>query len=1740
MGEPPLLPSAPIDRPLIRDQNPVYGRRGGSPREVRRHMGVEIRVLGHVGIVVDGQPVALSGSKQRAVLAMLALHANRTVSSDELVDGLWGEHPPASAAKNLQLYVSRLRKALSKNGSEATIVTHGRGYELRLPEGAVDATRFERLVEEAAREPASAAGANGAASAALELWRGAPLADVASEPFAGPEIGRLEELHLRAIELAIDAELAAGRHAEVIARLEELIAEEPLREHLHAQRMLALYRAGRQSEALEAYRTAREALIEQIGVEPGPELQRLQAAVLDHDPSLDAPPPILELPAQLDGGSPLLAGRERELRWLAKRWQDASAGRTRVALVYGPPGIGKTRLVAELAADVQGDGAAVLYASGGETPDAALATVARAGQGRRPTLLVLDNADDAPPPVLEAAAALAHEPEARPLLISVLHHDEQGAPAFAPLLESGAAQRLRLDPLSEDATAEIAELYAPREGAAMPLETLIAESEGVPLRIHRAAGGWAQAEAAERLAATAYRAAEDRTGLHTTQAAIAGGVVDLQTASELTRLYAVEEPPDPSEPEICPFRGLAPFDAAHAEYFFGRERLVAELVARLVGSTLLAVVGPSGSGKSSAVRAGLLPAMADGVVPGSERWRRAVMRPGERPLAELSRTLARAVPETGPEDAAPWIADALERLPAGGRLVLAVDQFEEAFVACRDETEREAFFDALVEGAADPDERLVVVLAIRADFYGRFAEHASLSTLVSANQILVGPMRRDELRRAIELPARRAGLRVEPRLVSALVGDVVGEPGGLPLLSAALLELWQHRSGRTLRHSDYERTGGVDGAVARLAEDAYQRLDADEERRARPMLLRLAGDDEEAEALVRRRVPLDELELEHDDHAARALAVLTESRLLTVDEGVVEVAHEALLSEWPRLRGWLEQDAEGRRLHHHLIGAAREWRDSGGDPAELYRGARLAAAHDWAVEHDPELNELEREFLDESRAASEREAERQRRTNRRLRGLLAGVGVLLSAAVVAGVIAMSERQSAQETATVADAERLGAEALNEERLGDALRLANAGVALDDSVTTRSNLLSTLLGTPAALGVLNVGVDPTSLALSPDGRTLAVAKRDGTVLLFDTESRELLGDHQAPGDVWSVAFDPQGDSVALAGGYGAELFEGYLAILDAETAQVRSETWLGHHPAAPGRGLQYFETAAYAPDGRSLVVTYSGGDVNRSLPLFMRRYDADSAAPLGKPVRVANRSVSTNPAMSPDGRLFASSDRATYAIDAETLRVVRRYPFGAFSSGISPDGGTLAIEDTDGGLRVLDLATGRMRTLAAPGGPDSHEGVGSFSPDGRTLATFGDDGIVNLWDVRRGVKIETLKGHSGEGSSQVFSPDGATLYTAGGDSTVMIWDVAGDRRLGSPFRTGLRPIPEDAFPPAFALSPDGGTLAVARLDGRVDLIDAETLRRIGGFKAFDDTIANAIEYSPDGGRLAVAGGRGLVGLWDAGSGERLGPLLDAPRRGPCADPSSLFRIPRCFEATVQNALAFSPDGLLAVAGVGGQLRIWDLGRREPIAPPVELPAFVIGLAFSPDGSQLAIPFGYNNPGPDGVAVLDVESGERITTLRTEAEVRSVAFSPDGELLASGQVDATAVLWATDGWQQVGGPLAVDHRFVLGVAFSPDSRTLATSNEDGAVALWDVESQEPIGPALPGPVDRWVTARFAPDGEHLYALYENGLAFRWEVDPAAWRSRACAITGGGLTPAQWEEIVPEQDYIEVCPR
>ena len=326
--------------------------------------------------------------------------------------------------------------------------------------------------------------------------------------------------------------------------------------------------------------------------------------------------------------------------------------------------------------------------------------------------------------------------------------------------------------------------------------------------------------------------------------------------------------------------------------------------------------------------AGALAALSAGRLPGSDSWRQVLTRPGDHPCAELTRSL-------GGEE----IDVTLAGLAPGERLVVAVDQLEEVFTACRDEQEREAFLECLARAADDPQRRGLVFVSLRADFYGRLASHARFARRFSDNHMLIGPMNHAELERAIALPAARAGLTIEPALVQALVDDVEGEPGGLPLLSTALLQLWRLRSDGVMRVASYRRTGGVHGAVARLAEDAYGRLPDGDQAIAKRILLRLAGG--ERESLARLRVPL--ADLAPTAGAAAVVSALTDDRLLTVSDGSVEVCHESLFREWPRYRVWLDEDREGRRLHAHLMAGARE-RSRGRDSSDLYRGARLTGA----------------------------------------------------------------------------------------------------------------------------------------------------------------------------------------------------------------------------------------------------------------------------------------------------------------------------------------------------------------------------------------------------------------------------------------------------------------------------------------------------------------------------------------------------------------------------------------------------------------------------------------------------------------------------------------------------------------------------------------------------------------------------------------------------------------------------
>src|SRR4051794_36650337 len=636
---------------------------------------MHINLLGPVELGSDHSAIAISAAKPRALLAMLALELGSTVSADRLIDGLWGEHPPATAGKLVQLYVSHLRKAMAAFGETEAIATHGRGYQLDIKRDGVDVARFERLL------------AQGAAREALSLWRGPALADVADMPFAAVEVRRLDELRATAQEMAIGQDLDAGRHREVLPELETFLAQEPLRERLHAQRMLALYRSGRQADAREAYRRARAPLADEIGVEPGPELRRMHEAILRQDPSLDAPE--ADVPEELSdwaGSRMPLFGREIELARLDELWRMAVEGDGTSVTVTGARGIGKTRLALELIRHVRRTGGDAIYCVAAADPAATLQAVADAPLITRPTLLVVDDLDGAGGAGLDALRALVTAIAELPLLLIVSSTVDPGLPV---------AERLPLEGLSTDAVAALARFVTAAHGnAEMPIAQFVAESSGLPALVQRVASDWARGKATRRLGEAAARTSVEHAQWRAAEDDLVTGVVELQVLRERSdRVPAYEDL------DTCPFKGLEFFDVEDAPVFFGRERLVADMVARLAGTRLIGVIGPSGSGKSSAMRAGLLAGLADGVLPGSDGWPRVVIRPGEHPLHALESATA--------------------ALGAGDRCVIAVDQFEETFTACRDDSERTAFIDALVACSRDAHRRATVIVGLRADFYGR-------------------------------------------------------------------------------------------------------------------------------------------------------------------------------------------------------------------------------------------------------------------------------------------------------------------------------------------------------------------------------------------------------------------------------------------------------------------------------------------------------------------------------------------------------------------------------------------------------------------------------------------------------------------------------------------------------------------------------------------------------------------------------------------------------------------------------------------------------------------------------------------------------------------------------------------------------------------------------------------------------------------------------------------------------------
>ena len=1235
-------------------------------------------------------------------------------------------------------------------------------------------------------------------------------------------------------------------------------------------------------------------------------------------------------------------------------------------------------------------------------------------------------------------------------------------------------------------------------------------------------------EASRRLVDVASRAAAGRSDLSEVEAELAGKVTDLQLVQEQARSLD-EGPTTPTRVAaegICPFKGLASFEPVDADYFFGRERLVAELVARLVGSGFLGIVGPSGSGKSSVLRAGLLPALAGGVLPGSAGWRRLVLRPGGHPMNELRRVLVSGARNP--------LAEALDALPVDTRLLLAVDQLEELFTACHNEAERAEFANTLAQAASSADGRAVVVGAVRADFYGRVAAYPGLAELLATNQVLIGPMLASELRRAIELPAARVGLRVEPELADALVHDVEGEPGALPLLSTALLELWQNRQDNTLTLASYRESGGVHGAVARLAEGTYDRIPDERKAIVRAIMLRLVGEDE-GDVPVRRRAPLAELDLERNEDVAGVLATLADSRLLTVGEGSLEVAHEALLTEWPRLRDWIEEDTEGRRLRRHVTQAASEWNAAGRDPGELYRGARLAATLDWSTDHAFELNELEREFVSVSREASEQDAKRARRTNRRLRGLLAGAAVLLGAAVAGGIFALVQRGQARDAETAQLAQRLGAQALVEDDLDRSLLLAREAVAIDDTPQTRGYLLAALRRAPAAIGIMHgdAAQDLKRIAVSPDGKTLAVAGKGGAGIRFlDPETYEQIG---RPVDVpigpyglkevTGLAFSPDGKKLAYITPFDFPAM-GLVRVIDVQTRGVLAE--------AGSSALD----VAFTRDGSQLVLP---GHVGYG-DLWVTFLDAATLATGDDPIQVGAADVyraafaglntpSRFFALTPDGSsiVTASPDGELAWWDLRTHGRTRtiEIPDGYHALALSPDGLTAAV-GIGGGFQLVDVRSGKVRTSSRALAEEPQWLL--FSPDGETVVSTGSDGIVTVWDVESATPHETLQGHSGPVGQPVFSRDGATLYTASDDGTVIAWDIDGNRRLGRPFRFTHDRAPDmlfDRHPGTF--SPDGRLIAVGLKERGIQLVNAASLTPTGRALLQTGGEVKALAFRPGGRALAAVTRNGMATVWDVTS--------RSLRNGP-------FKV----GGSPVIGVSFSTDGtMLATAGQNGA-RLWDastggtLGRLGGKSPADD-------VAFSPSGDVVALVrdgwFAGDTQVGTGKAVVEiwnVAERSRISARLINAGVPdreeglgyTLAFSPDGRLLATAGDDPLVRLWDVR-------PGKLVRRFeqnvgeVLRLEFSPDGRTLVIAGKPDA-SLWDVATGTQVGRLSGG--SRRAMLDLSPDGRWLLMTNGDGQGAVWDIDPDSWKRRACALANRALTREEWKKFLPGRRYEPAC--
>lgn len=1176
-------------------------------------------------------------------------------------------------------------------------------------------------------------------------------------------------------------------------------------------------------------------------------------------------------------------------------------------------------------------------------------------------------------------------------------------------------------------------------------------------------------------------------------------IVDGRAAKDsgVSRISALPEPENP-------YKGLQAFQIADEQDFFGREKLIQKLLSRL-GQTgdlarFLAVIGPSGSGKSSLVRAGLIPALWRGDLPGSERWYITDFIPGPHPLDELEVALIQ-VAANRPDNLREQLARDERGLVRAAQiilpdddseLVIVIDQFEEVFTLVEHEADRTHFLDLLQHAVTAPRSRVRLVITLRADFYDRPLQYPDFGELVRSRMETVLPLNAGELEQAIVGPAQRVGVRFEDGLVAAIVSDINYQPGALPLLQFALTELFEARDNRILTRQGYEQIGRAAGALAKRAEQLYLEL-ADEGREAvRQLFLRLVTLGEGSEDTRRRVARSELLAIAQDaDLMDEVIDTFAAYRLLALDHDpvtrgpTVEVAHEALIREWDRLRQWLNESREDIRQERAVARAAKEWDQHRRDESFLLRGARLEQIEKWQELTTLMQTSLEQEFIASSlhQRAEEQQAElarkaRETRLERRSQNFLRGlVAVFALAAIISaglGLFAFQQRQAALDNAAEAQNVALVAgsqAALANDDTDAALALAWQAVSLNPDSALAQAQLSKAAYTP---GTVRRYVGHTDLvdfiAISPDERTMLSASSDDSLILWDIETGEILRRFEYDEDLTVVAFSPDGQAAIAGGRDGTAIF------WDIKTGDIIRRI--------TGYKNEIYQIAI-SPDGQNVLAGGRGDDssvvqLDIETGQIVRRFEGHEGAVDGIDFVL-------------DGSAFLSmsADGVLILRDFETGEIIHQLnaslenPEATIGSlrilAISPDGLTAVSGDESFGIMLWDLTTGTL--LGSYGVAGSANAV-TFHPDNGTILVGTTTGVLITLDLQTGEILDSFTGHNETIMDVKIVSNGRYAISASVDKTLRLWEL----ERGQVIRRFPAP---DALLFEVDLSPDGRTALSGSNDGTVTLWDVKTGQMIRQFS--DDQPVMAVTYSPDGKTALTGGGyrfaqkieSGHIILWDVATGQEIRRFEGQPY--------------------VVYDVEFSPDGKRAVSSGNGAMAIlWDVETGQEIRrfedyfvdSPWPIESFW-DIEFSPDGRTVLAAY---SKGP--IVRWDVETGAELDPLvgHVDSGATGITFSPTGRRFVSSGWDTQAILWDT----KTGG---ISRRFTNHVGpigqidFTPDERLMLGGSGDGTTSLWNVETGEVIRRY---DNDFVMQSVFSADGRQALMGFHDGAVELWRMD------------------------------------